>query len=715
MFAPRGPIGAAIVPLRRASGLALLGLVVAASCGRPGDPHTSSTPPFVEAGDLEAIRESGVLRVLIPRLADYLPRGENPVDEERALIADFARQQGLEAFWIPVDSRSDLIRFLLEGRGDVVASNLTATAERRKDVAFTVPVRLVREQVVTRKGDGTIARPADLVGRYVAVRRSSSFWGTLTELRERYDGIMIQEVPEDLDTDEILYRVATRRLDVTVADSNHVSATLAYRDDLRVACDLTEELPVAWAVRPSSKKLLRQLNRFLSEEQLSRRRDVIRKGDLREIRASRVLRVLTRNSAATYFLWRGKLMGFEYELAGEFAKRQHLRVEMIVPRPGEDLLTMLVEGKGDLVAAALTPSDGLGQEGVTFTQPYDFVSPVVVAPATETGLHGPQDLAHRTLYVRPSSAHWRMLEQLRDTGVPLVLQGAPEHLEAEEIIGLVAQNIYPLTVADSHVLDIELTWRDDVVGAFPLGGPVPLTWAVRSKNPALLQAANAFLEHEYRGAMYNVLYRKYFQDPKKIRRHVEYRRPGAALSPYDVLVRRYADKHDFDWRLIVAQMYEESGFDPNSRSFAGAIGLLQVMPQTAAAADEISLRDPETNIREGVGYLSWLRNRFDQNLSVQDRMWFMLAAYNVGLSHVEDARRLAAEQGLDPDRWFDNVERAMLLLSRPEYARRSQHGWCRGSEPVAYVRDIRSTYEGYVDTFAQNPTGAGLASANGKP
>src|SRR5262245_57584872 len=201
MFAPRGSRVAAIVPHRRALGLASFGLVAAVSCGSSPDANTSSTPPFVEAFDLDGIQQRGVLRVLIPHLADYLPRGENPVDDERELIADFARQQGLETYWIRVDSRADLIPFLLEGRGDIVASNLTATADRRKEVAFTVPVQLVREQVVTRKGDGTIKRPADLVGRYVAVRRSSSFWGTLDELRARYEGIRIQEMPEELDTD----------------------------------------------------------------------------------------------------------------------------------------------------------------------------------------------------------------------------------------------------------------------------------------------------------------------------------------------------------------------------------------------------------------------------------------------------------------------------------------------------------------------------------
>jgi membrane-bound lytic murein transglycosylase F len=289
---------------------------------------------------------------------------------------------------------------------------------------------------------------------------------------------------------------------------------------------------------------------------------------------------------------------------------------------------------------------------------------------------------------------------VRDAGIPIILQAAPEHLETEELVALVAHNIYPLTVADSHILDIELTWRDDVKAAFPIGDPVPLSWAVRDSNPDLLAAVNAFLDKEYRGLTYNVLRGKYFENPKKIRQHVKYRSKDGALSPYDDLVKRYSEEYGFDWRLIVALVNQESGFDPRARSFAGAVGLLQVLPRTGRDMGVTNLLDPESNIRAGLSYLSWVRERFDEDLPVRDRMWFTLAAYNVGAGHVRDARRVATEIGLNPDRWFDNVERAMLLLSRPEYARRAQHGYCRGREPVEYVREIQSRYEAYLGTLA---------------
>jgi membrane-bound lytic murein transglycosylase F len=143
-------------------------------------------------------------------------------------------------------------------------------------------------------------------------------------------------------------------------------------------------------------------------------------------------------------------------------------------------------------------------------------------------------------------------------------------------------------------------------------------------------------------------------------------------------------------------MYQESRFNPSAKSWAGARGLMQVMPRTAKELGIENLKDPEQGIIAGVRYMAWLRERFEPELSVRDRMWFALAAYNAGAGHVRDARRLARRQGLEPNRWFDNVEKAMLLLSKNKYAKHAAHGYVRGSEPVNYVRQIRDRYQAYL-------------------
>jgi membrane-bound lytic murein transglycosylase F len=176
------------------------------------------------------------------------------------------------------------------------------------------------------------------------------------------------------------------------------------------------------------------------------------------------------------------------------------------------------------------------------------------------------------------------------------------------------------------------------------------------------------------------------------------------ISPYDKLVRKYADRYGFDWRLVTAQMYQESRFNPKAKSQVGARGLMQLMPRTAKAMGINNTSDPALNIKGGIMYLDWLRDRFDSKLPISERIWFTLAAYNAGAGHVHDARRLAQQLGYDPDRWFDHTEEAMLLLAKKEYARKARFGFVNGREPVNYVRDIRQRFEAYVDLGRENAT-----------
>ena len=176
---------------------------------------------------------------------------------------------------------------------------------------------------------------------------------------------------------------------------------------------------------------------------------------------------------------------------------------------------------------------------------------------------------------------------------------------------------------------------------------------------------------------------------------------GRDISPYDELERGETLKYGLDWRLITSQMYQESRFNPKARSFAGAQGLLQVMPRTGRQLGYSNLTRPENGVAAGVAYMDWLEQRFPARLDLAEKLYFTLAAYNAGHGHVEDARRLAERLGKDPDKWFGNVEEAMLLLSRPEYARQARYGYVRGAEPVKYVRQIKNRYLGYVSALEE--------------
>ena len=273
-----------------------------------------------------------------------------------------------------------------------------------------------------------------------------------------------------------------------------------------------------------------------------------------------------------------------------------------------------------------------------------------------------------------------------------------------------------LTVADSNILAIEQSYRDDVRPVYTLGEPREIAWAVRPGDTALLAEVNRFWRQEYRGEFHNILSKRYFANSRRIARLQQAREDGA-LSPYDDLFRKWADQTGIDWRLLAAQAFVESEFDPGSESWAGAVGLMQVLPQTAEQVGvDGDLRDPETGIRAGALYLDYLIDRFDPALPLADRLRFALAAYNAGLGHVLDGRRLARAKGLDPDLWFDNVDRVLPLLSRQDYANQSRYGYCRCRETLAYVRQIDDAYAAYIretDIAAAPPAGPAESTAQG--
>jgi membrane-bound lytic murein transglycosylase F len=246
-----------------------------------------------------------------------------------------------------------------------------------------------------------------------------------------------------------------------------------------------------------------------------------------------------------------------------------------------------------------------------------------------------------------------------------------------------------LTLIESHLATAELAYRDSTnIVVVTEADTVPgRSWSVRHDQPQLLAALDDFIGRQRGSLTYNVLLRKYFQPDSRIVEQPDLREDGS-LSPFDELVQTHAEATEFDWRMLTAQMFVESRFDPQARSHVGAYGLLQMMPATAQQVGVSDLDDPAEQIRGGVAYLAWLFNRFPDELEFGDRRAFTLAAYNAGYGHVADARHVAKEMGLDPDRWFDNVEVAMLSLSDPDVYRNTTHGYVRGHEPVQYVRRI---------------------------
>ena len=682
----------------------IVGAGLLAAAGPPESRAQTEVTERFPSSPLELIAPGRTLTVIVPsREAEIRHLGPGGFLDSsrfyRDLVRRFAEQHFLEVDWLEVGRWDELVPALVAGRGDFIAADITVTEQRREKVAFTVPAHRTREHIVVRKGD-RVESLGELEGREITIRERSSFWHAVQDARRTHPEIEVRLVSENVAPERLLASVADGRLDVAAVDVASSTQLDLEWPTLRFLTRPLMSDAVAWAVNPHAPRLLEELDRFLAIEHFATLADGERYGDLSEMQRYGVLRVITRNNAATFFMWRGEQMGFEFELLREFAKRHDLHVEMIIAPQHASLFEMLERGAGDIAAASLPVDVPPRTPEVVMTRPFNYVYDHLVARHDDDSILGFEDLNARTVTVRRSSTHWRTLERLRDSGLKVDIMPAPEDAETETLIAAVGEGRLDLTVAASHVLDIELGHRSDVRKAFTLRGPVALGWGVRRDNPELLAGLNEFIEKEYRGLFFNVVYQKYFENPVRMRRHREDRvdhELAGGLSPWDELVRREAATHGFDWPLIVAQMYQESRFNPKARSPAGALGLMQMLPRTAREFGVGNLRDPEQSIRAGVAYLSWLHSRFEPDLAVKDRIWFSLAAYNAGYGHVTDARRLASgELGLDSNRWFDNVEEAMRLLSKRAYHRNSVYGYVRGHEVVKYVREIRERYRSYV-------------------
>lgn len=424
------------------------------------------------------------------------------------------------------------------------------------------------------------------------------------------------------------------------------------------------------------------------------------KGDLEALRERHFVRALVVRDRSSFFIERGRPRGFQYELMRQYEvflnrDRQPCEVEIrviFVTLPFDDLLPALLEGRGDVAAAPLTITPERAAR-VAFTRPYLVaVDEVVVSGPAAPHLATIDELAGRTVHVVRGSSHGPHLRELshdleRRGLAAIEVVETDKHLRVEDLFELVHAGVFEHTVADRYLAELwagvlpDLIVREDLVTR--AGGDI--AWAVRKQSPKLRASLNEFLRKHRKGTLLgNVLFQRYYGGTRWIANPLA---PDEArkLSRYDDLFRKYAEQYDFDWLAIAAQAYQESGLDPGRRSAAGAVGIMQLLPSTAA--DPVvgipDIDDPERNIHAGTRYMAFLRDRYfsDPAIDPAARFDFTLAAYNAGPARVQRLRRRTTEMGLDPDIWFNNVELAALDVV--------------GREPVRYVANVNKYYIAY--------------------
>ena len=659
---------------------AAFGLLNAACGGERAETETEESASRLSMADWPGIEQRGTIRFARRAWGGFetLPSQGLPTEHYQRLAERFAQRHGLTVDWVVVPHVDGLFRSLEEGRADIAVWNLTVTESRQERVAFSLPLTRSREWVIGATETGRFAVAHDTA--YVEL------------LDEHYPDAPRVPVPADTDPMGFQELIESGTIDATIMDealARTIVATSHRIDKLR---ELPEARDHAWALRRGNPRLKEVLDAYLLEAHTVEER-VDEPRDWDAIVGVGRLRMLTVNQPTTYYLWRGERLGFEYELVQSFAAAHGLALEVVVAPDMAALMDGLAEGSGDVIAASLVRTEAREAMGLRFTRPYLLIRETFVT--TGEPVTALADLAGRRITVNPLTSYAAMLAGLGpDPGFEV------EHRDASTtaILDAIISDDADVSLVDSHRAQLEATFEPRLSLGLAMEPEKGLRWAVRENNGELAARLDAFIERNYRGYDFNVLRNKYFRNLRRMARQREDRVVGDVLSPYDDIVKRWTGEHGLDWRLVVAQMYQESGFDPDQVSFAGAEGLLQVLPRTAREMgfDPEELNVPETGIRAGVAYLAWTRERFP-GLPVGERLWFALGAYNAGVGHVRDGRRLARELRLDDSLWFDNVEQAMLKLAEPEYASRATYGYVRGSEVVRYVREIRDRHGAYVE------------------
>jgi len=427
--------------------------------------------------------------------------------------------------------------------------------------------------------------------------------------------------------------------------------------------------------------------------------------DLKEITRSGHLRMITYYNSRNYFIHRGGQAGFDYELLDRFARTRNLTIDVVIAQPGDDLVSMLNSGRGDVVCVGHTPSEDI-ETWVNLTRPVNFAQKVVVLNADDPRPDTLAGLAGLSVTVPLGCPTLPTLLDLREeTQIPFFIdQGLPS-MEIEELLAKVSRWELDAVVVNDTAARSLMTWLPNLRLGPTIGTREPAVWLVRDNTPELQAALDKYLEASVRLApngrirrnqTYGIIHDRYFSNPKTIKGFLNAaHRPDKSgrISRYDEEIRRQSEKAGFDWRLIAALIYQESRFNPHARSKADARGLMQLLPNFAGAQAD-SLYYPEANLRAGLRLMTNIHRGYAY-LDSLDRWRFSLAEYHAGHGHVSDARRMLMDGGSDPNKWDGGLAKALPKLMEQRYYSRTRHGYYGGAKTVLYVKEILNRYRMY--------------------
>lgn len=416
---------------------------------------------------------------------------------------------------------------------------------------------------------------------------------------------------------------------------------------------------------------------------------------LERVKEDGVLRVITRNSPATYFQDRNGETGFEYELVKRFADELGVKLEIETADSLDELFDQLGKPSGPVLAAAGLVSSEKRTAQARFSHPYLEVTPQVIYRNGRSRPTNVKGLIGKKIMVLKGSSHADQLAELKKQNPALVYEES-DAVEVVDLLRMVDEGQIDLTLVDSNELAMNQVYFPNVRVAFDLGDSRDQRWAVAAgEDNSLLNEVNEFLDKSQKNGTLQRLKDRYYGHVDVLgyvgaytfAQHLQQR-----LPKYEKHFRTTAKDEQVDWRLLAAIGYQESMWQPEVTSKTGVRGLMMLTQRTAQAMGVSNRLDPKQSIQGGAKYFMLVKDQLDESIKEPDRTWFALAAYNVGSGHLEDARMLAKREGLNPNKWLD-VKKMLPRLSQKQWYRKTRYGYARGGEPVHFVANIRRYYD----------------------
>ncbi len=430
--------------------------------------------------------------------------------------------------------------------------------------------------------------------------------------------------------------------------------------------------------------------------------------DLSEIDERGYLIALTDHNTFNYYAYRGRVMGFQYDILRLFAAHINVPLRIIVENDFEKSVHHLQSGNCDIIATYITV-DKDRKKLFDYTTPVMQTQQVLVQRRPKhrldtTHVNSVLELAGKTVFVKSKTSYHRRLLNLSDEIGDTIHIVDNSDFSTEMLIRQVAKGRIDYTVADIHVARLNAKYYPNLDVTLPISFEQNIAWAVRKNTPELLHALDTFLDGFIYSRHYNALLHRYFYSYSQVRisRSAYASTRGNRISIYDDYLKKYSERINWDWRLLASLMYQESRFNPYAVSHAGAFGLMQLMPVTAEKYNIDSTSTAEEQIKAGVMYLEWLDQQLKSKVYCDiERKKFIIASYNVGLGHVADAQRLAEKFGRDPQLWFNNVDYYILHKSNPKYLNASvvRHGSIIGRETYRMTRQVWERYLHYLNLY----------------